>query len=56
MQFDPPKKPEYEKYEKINTKQSILYILESWSKVCEKIIKNCWRHSGILNKLDNNET
>ena len=47
---------EKEKYEQIITKQSILFIYEAWHKVSEETIKNCWRHSGILNQLKTTET
>ncbi len=40
----------------IKTKQSILFIYEAWHKVSEETIKNCWRHSGILNQLKTTET
>jgi hypothetical protein len=46
---------EKEKYEQIKTKQSILFIYEAWRKVSEETIKNCWRHSGILNQLKTTE-
>ena len=34
----------------------MLFIYEAWHKVSEETIKNCWRHSGILNQLETTET
>jgi len=34
----------------------MLFIYEAWHKVSEETIKNCWRHSGILNQLKTTET
>jgi hypothetical protein len=47
---------EKDKHEQIKTKQSIIFISEAWRKVSEETIKNCWRHAGILNALDNEQT
>ncbi|CAG8574157.1 7072_t:CDS:2 [Acaulospora morrowiae] len=41
--------------EKINIKDAINYVSEAWSHVTENTIWNCWRKTGILPFLTNEE-
>jgi hypothetical protein len=36
--------------------QGIIAAFKCYYKVSEETIKNCWRHSGILNQLKTTET
>ena len=41
--------------EKINIKEAINYVAEAWNHVTEETIQNCWKKTGILPSLTNEE-
>src|SRR3954453_21784627 len=41
--------------EKINIKEVINYIAKMWDHVTEETIQNCWKKTGILPSLTNEE-
>jgi len=41
--------------EKINIKEAIDYVAESWDCVTEKTVQNCWRKIGILPSLSDED-
>ena len=41
--------------EKINIKEAINYIAEAWNHVTEETIWNCWKKTGILPSVTNEE-
>ena len=41
--------------EKINIKEAINYVAEAWDHVTEETIWNCWKKTGILPSLSNEE-
>ena len=41
--------------EKINIKEAIDYVSEAWGHVTEETVQNCWKKTGILPSLTNEE-
>ena len=41
--------------EKINIKEAIDYIAEAWDSVTEETVWNCWRKTGILPSLSDED-
>jgi len=41
--------------EKINIKEAIDYLTDSWQNVTEETIFNCWKKTGILPSLTNED-
>ena len=41
--------------EKINIKEAIDYVAESWGCVTEETVQNCWRKTGILPSLSDED-